>query len=81
MSVDSAFRPDQIVFHETFGPGRVAQVSPRAIEVEFHDGRRETFRPGYAQEKLRLCAADGFAGRFLSGKPPGRFGPISACSR
>jgi hypothetical protein len=68
VSGDSAFRPDQIVFHETFGPGRVAHVSPRAIEVEFHAGRRETLRPGYAQEKLRLCAADGFAGRFLSGK-------------
>ena len=68
MMAEGAFRAGGFVFHETFGPGRVAEASPRTIEVEFHDGRREPFRPGYAQETLRVCTSGGFAARFFANR-------------
>jgi hypothetical protein len=60
--------PGQVVFHDTFGPGRILTASNSGIEVEFHDGRHEPFRPSYAAEALRLCGPEGFAARLLSGK-------------
>ncbi len=63
-----ALQRDQIVFHKTFGPGRVISASSTTIDVEFHDGRRESFRRSSAGEKLLLCSQDGFSARLLADK-------------
>lgn len=68
MGTIDAFRRGQVVFHETFGPGRVLQTPPSAVDVEFHDGRRESFRSKHAEEKLRPCGPDGFAARFFTSR-------------
>ena len=55
----------QLVLHKTSGPGRVVVASAETVEVEFHDGRRESFRRTYAEEVLTPCPREGFCARFL----------------
>jgi hypothetical protein len=66
METISPFRRGQVVFHETYGPGMVHQASDSGVEVEFHDGRQESFKNSHAKENLRASTSQGFAARYLA---------------
>src|SRR5438093_1467107 len=56
----------QVVLHGTYGPGRIVSATGPTVEVEFHDGRRESFKRTHAEETLTACGTDGFSARLLA---------------